>query len=197
MPAIPHDIIKAFSTLGIPPTDDKAAIKSAFRKLAKDLHPDHHRDEEANRQAHAAFKELVSAKEIVFSAISDGRIPPGTGGAPPTSTLRTPHDQRGGSEESVVHPPKADPIVDDDDDDDWDPWDDRPKTPPPTQPGRMHVWLDRVHGEPDPRAEAKAAKRRAESEARWKREQEEEELILSGKKSFIVEVLSEPPEDDW
>jgi len=51
-----------YSTLGVGRDADEAAIKKAYRKLAKELHPDRNRD---NPTAAARFSKVTSAYDIL------------------------------------------------------------------------------------------------------------------------------------
>ncbi|MET0366287.1 MAG: DnaJ C-terminal domain-containing protein [Sphingobium sp.] len=51
-----------YSLLGIPRTADEAAIKSAYRKLAKELHPDKNKD---NPKATERFSEVTNAYDLL------------------------------------------------------------------------------------------------------------------------------------
>jgi DnaJ-class molecular chaperone len=51
-----------YSTLGVPRTADAAAIKRAYRKLAKELHPDKHKDDPKLAER---FKAVASAYDIL------------------------------------------------------------------------------------------------------------------------------------
>ncbi|MEL6734577.1 MAG: J domain-containing protein, partial [Pseudomonadota bacterium] len=51
-----------YQVLGVPKTADEAAIKSAFRKLAKQFHPDQNKD---NPKAKERFSEANAAYEIL------------------------------------------------------------------------------------------------------------------------------------
>jgi DnaJ-class molecular chaperone len=53
-----------YATLGVPRTADAAAIKRAYRKLAKELHPDQNREKNAD-QAADRFKAVSAAYEIL------------------------------------------------------------------------------------------------------------------------------------
>src|SRR6202007_679556 len=54
-----------YEVLGVPRSANAAAIKSAFRKLAKKYHPDANKDDP---KAAARFAELNSANEIIGDA---------------------------------------------------------------------------------------------------------------------------------
>ncbi len=56
--------------LGVPKTADAAAIKRAYRKLAKQLHPDQNKDEP---KAAERFKQVASAYEILSDAEKRGQ----------------------------------------------------------------------------------------------------------------------------
>lgn len=79
-----------YATLGVPRTADAAAIKRAYRKLAKELHPDQNKD---NPKAAERFKAVTAAYDILSDSAkraaydrgeidSDGnpRMPPGFDG---------------------------------------------------------------------------------------------------------------------
>ena len=51
-----------YSTLGVPRTASEAEIKSAYRKLAKQLHPDAN---QGDAQTEAKFKELNEAYDVL------------------------------------------------------------------------------------------------------------------------------------
>ena len=51
-----------YATLGVPKNADAAAIKKAYRKLARELHPDHNPDDPA---AEARFKEVGEAYAVL------------------------------------------------------------------------------------------------------------------------------------
>jgi len=51
-----------YSLLGVPRTADDAAIKSAYRKLAKELHPDRNKD---NPKASERFSEVTQAYDLL------------------------------------------------------------------------------------------------------------------------------------
>ncbi|MGL6044109.1 MAG: DnaJ domain-containing protein, partial [Sandaracinobacteroides sp.] len=51
-----------YSVLGVPRTADAAAIKRAYRKLAKELHPDKHKDDPKLAER---FKQVASAYDIL------------------------------------------------------------------------------------------------------------------------------------
>jgi len=51
-----------YATLGVPKSADEAAIKKAYRKLAKELHPDRNKD---NPAAAERFKAVTSAYDIL------------------------------------------------------------------------------------------------------------------------------------
>lgn len=54
-----------YATLGVPKNADAAAIKKAYRKLARELHPDHNPDDPA---AEARFKEVGEAYAVLSDA---------------------------------------------------------------------------------------------------------------------------------
>lgn len=54
-----------YATLGVPKDADEATIKKAYRKLAKDLHPDRN---PGNAQAEKRFKEVGEAYAVLSSA---------------------------------------------------------------------------------------------------------------------------------
>lgn len=54
-----------YATLGVPKNADQAAIKKAYRKLARELHPDHNPDDPA---AEARFKEVGEAYAVLSDA---------------------------------------------------------------------------------------------------------------------------------
>ncbi|MFT3964499.1 MAG: DnaJ domain-containing protein, partial [Sphingobium sp.] len=51
-----------YSLLGVSRTADEAAIKSAYRKLAKELHPDRNKD---NPKAADRFSEVTAAYDLL------------------------------------------------------------------------------------------------------------------------------------
>jgi len=51
-----------YATLGVPQDADAAAIKKAYRKLARDLHPDHN---VGNTRAEERFKEIGEAYAVL------------------------------------------------------------------------------------------------------------------------------------
>ncbi|MET0239075.1 MAG: DnaJ C-terminal domain-containing protein [Sphingobium sp.] len=51
-----------YTLLGVPRTADEAAIKAAYRKLAKELHPDRNKD---NPKAAARFSEVTTAYDLL------------------------------------------------------------------------------------------------------------------------------------
>ncbi|MFN7176104.1 MAG: DnaJ domain-containing protein, partial [Thermaurantiacus sp.] len=51
-----------YATLGVPKTADAAAIKRAYRKLAKELHPDRNKD---NPRSADRFKSVTAAYDIL------------------------------------------------------------------------------------------------------------------------------------
>ena len=59
-----------YSELGVPRTADAAAIKRAYRKLAKELHPDRNKD---NPKAMERFKSVTSAYEILSDPDKKGK----------------------------------------------------------------------------------------------------------------------------
>jgi DnaJ-class molecular chaperone len=59
-----------YSELGVPRTADAVAIKRAYRKLAKELHPDSNRD---NPRAAERFKSVTSAYEILSDPEKKGK----------------------------------------------------------------------------------------------------------------------------
>lgn len=54
-----------YATLGVPKDADQTAIKKAYRKLARELHPDHNPDDAA---AEARFKEVGEAYAVLSDA---------------------------------------------------------------------------------------------------------------------------------
>src|SRR5438067_2443127 len=54
-----------YAALGVPKDSDAAAIKKAYRKLARDLHPDKN---PGNAQAEATFKEVSEAYDVLSDA---------------------------------------------------------------------------------------------------------------------------------
>jgi DnaJ-class molecular chaperone len=59
-----------YSELGVPRTADAAAIKRAYRKLAKELHPDRNKD---NPKAMERFKSVTAAYEILSDPDKKGK----------------------------------------------------------------------------------------------------------------------------
>ena len=59
-----------YSELGVPRTADAAAIKRAYRKLAKELHPDKNKD---NPKAADRFKTVTAAYDILSDAEKKGK----------------------------------------------------------------------------------------------------------------------------
>jgi tetratricopeptide (TPR) repeat protein len=57
-----------YKTLGVPRNADEKKIKSAYRKLAKEWHPDMHQGEEAKELAEKKFHEIAQAYEILSDA---------------------------------------------------------------------------------------------------------------------------------
>ena len=51
-----------YAALGVPKDADAAVIKKAYRKLARDLHPDKN---PGNAQAEATFKEVSEAYDVL------------------------------------------------------------------------------------------------------------------------------------
>jgi hypothetical protein len=75
--------------LGIEETDDAAAIKSAFRRRVKELHPDLARGEDALRK-HALFVELCDAyNRLLGSRPTERGIRPRAGASSAPSAART------------------------------------------------------------------------------------------------------------
>lgn len=58
-----------YSVLGVPRTADAAAIKRAYRKLAKELHPDQNKD---NPKSAERFKQVTAAYDILSDADKRG-----------------------------------------------------------------------------------------------------------------------------
>src|SRR3954453_5240545 len=82
-----------YAALGVPKDADAAAIKKAYRKLARDLHPDKNPN---NAEAEARFKEVSEAYDVLsdekrrteydearrlFGGGGTGGFPGGFGGA--------------------------------------------------------------------------------------------------------------------
>lgn len=59
-----------YTVLGVPRSADEAAIKSAYRKLAKAYHPDQNRDDP---KAHAKFAEATSAYDFLTDEAKRGQ----------------------------------------------------------------------------------------------------------------------------
>lgn len=59
-----------YQVLGVPRTADEAAIKRAYRKLAKELHPDRNKD---NPRAVERFKQVTAAYDILSDAGKRGQ----------------------------------------------------------------------------------------------------------------------------
>ena len=59
-----------YSELGVPRTADAAAIKRAYRKLAKELHPDRNKD---NPKAADRFKQVTAAYDILSDPDKKGK----------------------------------------------------------------------------------------------------------------------------
>jgi DnaJ-class molecular chaperone len=59
-----------YQVLGVPRTADEAAIKRAYRKLAKELHPDRNKD---NPRAVDRFKQVTAAYDILSDAGKRGQ----------------------------------------------------------------------------------------------------------------------------
>lgn len=59
-----------YQVLGVPRTADEAAIKRAYRKLAKELHPDRNKD---NPKAVERFKQVTAAYDILSDAGKRGQ----------------------------------------------------------------------------------------------------------------------------
>jgi len=59
----PPDVLNAFETVGLVPTQNAQAIKRAYLKAIREVHPDHHggSDEEMG----TAARELNSARELL------------------------------------------------------------------------------------------------------------------------------------
>ncbi len=51
-----------YATLGVPRTASEADIKKAYRKLAKELHPDRNKD---NKQATERFSQVTNAYDLL------------------------------------------------------------------------------------------------------------------------------------
>ena len=59
-----------YSELGVARTADAAAIKRAYRKLAKELHPDRNKD---NPKAAERFKQVTAAYDILSDEAKRGQ----------------------------------------------------------------------------------------------------------------------------
>jgi len=57
----------AYKTLGVSPAADAKAIKAAFRRLAKQYHPDLH---PGDRRAEQRFKDISSAYEVLGNPLA-------------------------------------------------------------------------------------------------------------------------------
>jgi len=92
-----------YQTLGVPRTASEADLKKAFRKLAREFHPDVAKDK---KKAEEKFKEINEAYEVLSDATkrkkydelgpnwksgADFRPPPGYGGAPGGHAFRGGH----------------------------------------------------------------------------------------------------------
>ena len=79
-----------YAALGVPKDADAAAIKKAYRKLARDLHPDKN---PGNAEAEARFKEVSEAYDVLSDTkrraeYDDARRLFGAGGAAPAASRR-------------------------------------------------------------------------------------------------------------
>ena len=64
-----------YSTLGVAKSASEAEIKSAYRKLAKELHPDKNKD---NPKASEKFSEVAKAYDILSDKAKRARASPMT-----------------------------------------------------------------------------------------------------------------------
>lgn len=62
-------------TLGVPRNVDDGELKKAYRKLAKELHPDRVRDESAKEEAERKFREVAEAYEVRVASGPPRRSP--------------------------------------------------------------------------------------------------------------------------
>lgn len=61
----PDGGINAFKTLGVSPTASQSEIKSAWKKLSKEFHPDKVKNSELREAAHEKFMEIQQAYELL------------------------------------------------------------------------------------------------------------------------------------
>lgn len=73
-PCGPGRLLSPYEILGIPATSDAEEIRSAFRRLARQFHPDkvYHLGEEAQRLAHEKFTRLKAAYETLLARREGG-----------------------------------------------------------------------------------------------------------------------------
>ncbi len=66
----PQTIARAFQTLGLEPGVSESDIRSAFRRLALDTHPDRHPNDPIKEER---FKQVTEAYEILTNSKSVGK----------------------------------------------------------------------------------------------------------------------------